>query len=156
MKPNPPSYQPPNGPIAPIEVAIAVIVRLNPDRTPPEPEILAAWRDETHLRGGVWELPGGKLDAGESPQDAAIRESHEELGIDIDAAEIIATSEDHDASLAKEKYVRVHAVKAVLQGSEPFESKRTWKWIPLSEIESHAWPRANHIINQMIIQTLGV
>lgn len=154
MKTNSPPNYPPTGPTAPIDVAIAVIVRPNPKTTSSEPEILAAWRDETHLRGGVWELPGGKIDTGETPQEAAIRESHEELGITIDAGDVIAVSEDHDASLTKEKHVRVHAVRATLKGKEPHDSDRTWKWIPLSDIHAHAWPRANHRINTLILETL--
>ncbi len=35
------------------------------------------------LKGGLWEIPGGKLEKGESAQEAAVREIKEETGIDL-------------------------------------------------------------------------
>ncbi|WP_212522869.1 (deoxy)nucleoside triphosphate pyrophosphohydrolase [Actibacterium sp. MT2.3-13A] len=44
--------------------------------------VLLAQRPEGKSMAGLWEFPGGKVEAGESPEDALIRELHEELGID--------------------------------------------------------------------------
>lgn len=48
--------------------------------------ILLAQRPEGKSLAGLWEFPGGKVEAGESPEDALIRELREELGIETKVA----------------------------------------------------------------------
>ena len=45
--------------------------------------ILVAQRPEGKAMAGLWEFPGGKLEAGELPETALVRELKEELGIDL-------------------------------------------------------------------------
>ena len=66
---------PNTGPDAVVHVAVGVVV--NPAR-----EILVARRHQDQHQGGLWEFPGGKVELGETPEAALIRELHEELGID--------------------------------------------------------------------------
>ena len=42
-----------------------------------------------------WALPGGRLDPGESPVDAARRELHEELGVDLDESAVLGLLDDY-------------------------------------------------------------
>lgn len=59
-------------------VTVAAIALIDPDR-----RILMAQRPEGKALAGLWEFPGGKLEAGETPEVALIREMQEELGLDI-------------------------------------------------------------------------
>ena len=47
--------------------------------------VLIARRPEGKPMAGLWEFPGGKVDVGETPEAALIRELHEELGIQVPA-----------------------------------------------------------------------
>lgn len=58
-----------------VRVVAAAIVR--------EGAVLAARRAPDAARGGLWELPGGKVEPGESDAVALVREIREELGADI-------------------------------------------------------------------------
>lgn len=50
---------------------------------------LALRDDGVQLDAGLWELPAGLVERGESPRTAAARELHEELGFDVDEADLV-------------------------------------------------------------------
>ena len=62
-----------------VEVAVGVLVKPNGD-------FLLTTRPPGKVFAGYWEFPGGKLEAGETVEQALARELHEELGIEIGAA----------------------------------------------------------------------
>lgn len=61
----------------PVEVAVGVLIDA-------EGRFLLCSRPAGKVYAGFWEFPGGKLEAGETVEQALSRELHEELGIEID------------------------------------------------------------------------
>ena len=58
------------------------------------PRVLITRRKAEQVLGGYWELPGGKVEPDESPSDAAVRELHEEVGIEVKPIHALAPT-DH-------------------------------------------------------------
>ncbi|WP_343080362.1 (deoxy)nucleoside triphosphate pyrophosphohydrolase [Ostreiculturibacter nitratireducens] len=58
-------------------VLVSAVALIDPDG-----RVLLAQRPEGKSMAGLWEFPGGKVEPGETPEHALIRELHEELGID--------------------------------------------------------------------------
>ncbi|WP_271008500.1 NUDIX domain-containing protein [Paucibacter sp. B51] len=69
----------------PVEVAVGVLVER--DAQGREGRFLLTSRPEGKVYAGYWEFPGGKLEAGETVEQALRRELQEELGITIGAAQ---------------------------------------------------------------------
>jgi 8-oxo-dGTP diphosphatase len=88
-------------------------------------DFLLTSRPEGKVYAGYWEFPGGKLEAGESVEQALRRELQEELGITIGAAQLWKTQMvDYPHAL-----VRLHFCKV-------------WDWqgeLQMREGQSHAW-----------------
>jgi 8-oxo-dGTP diphosphatase len=64
-------------------VHVAAVALVDPQR-----RILVQQRPEGKSLAGLWEFPGGKIEPGETPEAALVRELEEELGIAIDAADL--------------------------------------------------------------------
>ena len=81
----PPVEAPPSERPAPTSniplVLVAACALIDPDG-----RVLLARRPEGKSMAGLWEFPGGKLNPGETPEAALIRELREELGIDVAAS----------------------------------------------------------------------
>jgi len=60
-------------------------------------KILIQKRPATKTRGELWEFPGGKIEPGESPAAALVRECREELGVEVEPeAEVWSTSHRYE------------------------------------------------------------
>ena len=89
--------------------------------------VLLTRRPEGKPMAGLWEFPGGKLDPGETPEQALIRELREELGIDVGAACLAPLA------FASHAYENFHLLM-------PLFVCRRWSGIPRgAEGQSLAW-----------------
>lgn len=97
--------------------------------------VLLAQRPEGKSMAGLWEFPGGKVESGETPEAALIRELREELGIDTSASCLAPLA------FASHTYDDFHLLM-------PLFACRRWKGsvIPL-EGQSLAWVRAGDLQN---------
>ena len=107
------------------EVAVGVLIRES------DGALLITSRPAGKPRAGWWEFPGGKLEAGETVEDALCRELQEELGITIrNCIAWKVTEHDYPHAL-----VRLHWCK-VTQWSGDFEMREgqdmSWQQLPLT------------------------
>jgi 8-oxo-dGTP diphosphatase len=92
--------------------------------------VLLARRPEGKKMAGLWEFPGGKLNPGETPEAALIRELKEEIGIDVTAACLAPFA------FASHAYEGFHLLM-------PLYICRRWKGIPKPrENQTLTWVRA--------------
>jgi 8-oxo-dGTP diphosphatase len=98
-----------------------------------EGRILLARRPEGKSMAGLWEFPGGKVEPGETPEAALVRELHEELGIETwDSCLAPLTFASHG-------YDDFHLLM-------PLFACRKWQGIPRSnEGQRLAWVRARDL-----------
>jgi 8-oxo-dGTP diphosphatase len=73
----------------PPRVVVAAVALVD-DLTAPT-RLLAARRNAPAALAGGWEFPGGKVEPGESPEQAAVREAREELGVEVELGALIGT-----------------------------------------------------------------
>ncbi len=105
--------------------------------------LLIARRPENGLLGGLWEFPGGKIEDGETPEDAARRELREELGIRIEVGELECRIR-HAYSHFR---VTLHAYHARHVAGEPRPRGATaWRWVEPPRLAEFAFPAANRRI----------
>lgn len=96
--------------------------------------LLAAQRAEPAELAGGWEFPGGKVDPGETDEDALVRECHEELGVKVALGERIGG----DWPLSLSGVLRVWTAELV-EGEPQALEHLALRWLTPEELYDVEW-----------------
>lgn len=95
--------------------------------------LLVARRTAPERFAGMWEFPGGKVEAGEEPRQALHRELKEELGIDVRLGEELPSPEPIGWPLNEKAVMRVWFAEVTDGEPQPLEDHDELRWISLAE-----------------------
>jgi 8-oxo-dGTP diphosphatase len=116
--------------------------------------VLIAQRPEGKQLAGLWEFPGGKVEAGERPEETLIRELHEELGIAVQEACLAPLT------FASHAYETFHLLMPlyVCRRWDGFVQPRegqALKWVRPRDLASYPMPPADEPLIPFLIELLG-
>ena len=108
-------------------------------------------RSDEQMLGGLWEFPGGKLEKGETPAQAAVREVREETALDVTVIKEV-TVVRHAYSHFK---ITMHAFACrLVDNAQQIQTDRPFHWIRFNEKDNYAFPKANHKIFEAMQKSL--
>lgn len=114
---------------------VKVVAAIICDNIKEKNKIFATARGYGELKGG-WEFPGGKVEPGETPQQALVREIMEELDTEIKVGELIDTIEFDYPSF----HLSMDCFWAeVRKGHLELKEAEAAKWLTRDQLDSVAW-----------------
>ena len=118
-----------------IHVAVGVIVQ--------QGKILLAKRASHQHQGGLWEFPGGKVEEGENPRQALVRELEEELAIRAEeASPLLKIQHDYPEKSVILDVWKVTAYSGLARGNEG----QPIVWVAVDQLDDYQFPEANQPI----------
>lgn len=125
-----------------IEVVAAVIVR--------DGSLFATQRGYGDFKD-MWEFPGGKMERGETPQDALVREIREELDAEITVGDLIKTVEyDYPAF-----HLKMHCFLCSLKSEDiVLKEHEAARWLSKKDLRSVNWLPADLSVIETLEQSL--
>jgi 8-oxo-dGTP diphosphatase len=120
----------------------------------PDHRVLVTQRPEGKQLAGLWEFPGGKLDPGERPEAALIRELHEELGLVVKEPCLAPLT------FASYAYEDFHLLMPLYicrrwEGTPMSREGQALKWVRPGKLRELAMPPADEPLIPPLIDLLG-
>jgi 8-oxo-dGTP diphosphatase len=127
----------------PIVVAAAVVIE--------QGKVLLTRRHEGSHLAGLWEFPGGKLEDGESPEEALVRECREECGIEVSVGEVLDVTHHR----YPEKDVLLLFYRCELRAGEVRHLQvADHAWVEPSDLGRYRLPPADHRVVERVRRLL--
>lgn len=124
---------------ATVDVAIAILLH--------KTKVLVGWRQANQHQGNKHEFPGGKVEAGETPEQACRREIYEEVGIGL--------KDWHVFDVIRHEYddiiVNLHLFHAYVPDELLDLIHQPWGWYKREQLAELNFPKANDAILQRLI-----
>lgn len=112
-------------------------------------EIFITKRPDDKHKGGFWEFPGGKVEAGETIEQAMTRELNEEIGITVTEQSLFEHLEyDYPDKSLKFDFISVTAFEGKPYGREGQQGE----WVKIEQLSGYQFPEANVPILERVIQ----
>ena len=105
-----------------------------------EGRVLLTQRPAGRHMGGLWEFPGGKIDDGEAPGEALVRELHEELGIEIVVENPLTFAVHEEPGL---RILLLFFDARIARGEPQGHEGQALEWVVVAELPSFPTPPAD-------------
>jgi 8-oxo-dGTP diphosphatase len=125
----------------PLEVVAGILIN-------PTGAILIQERPLHKQLGGLWEFPGGKLELGEAPGQALVRELFEEIGIAVTKAHpLMIITHDYPTGTIVLHAWRVESYRGAIVGKE----LQVVRWVLPADLAQYQFPAANGELIKAVI-----
>jgi len=113
-----------------------------------EGQFLIGQRPAGVALAGLWEFPGGKIQPGESPEAAAVRECVEETGLLVEPLFRYPDRVqwyDHDR-------VELFFIACRLSPAAPLPPREPFRWVPRDRLKDYEFPAGNTALLELLVQ----